>query len=217
MTIFLLEEFDKIMRTAQLLPSQVPILDELSLNMQRLRDKGVINLQQVHDLLKKKENYPAVSKDTGIPEDYLVILNRMVNSYIVKILPLEKLAIFSHDELEMLKKQNVKNTKQYYEAFSNSGQRDVFSALTGISVSRIEYALCITDLLRINGVGVGYAKILEEVGVKSIGDYNKTSSETILCSVNALNKERAFTKATLGIPDIDYCRRFCEKLDKDID
>ncbi|MDP2217742.1 MAG: DUF4332 domain-containing protein [Methanolobus sp.] len=217
MTIFLLEEFDKTMRTAQLLPSQMPILDDLSLNMQRLRDKGVINLQQVHDLLKKKENYPAVSKDTGIPEDYLVILNRMVNSYIVKILPLEKLEIFSHDELEMLKKQNIKNTKQYYEAFSNAGPRDVLSAVTGIFVSRIEYALCITDLLRINGVGVGYAKILEEIGVKSIGDYNKTSSEKILCSVNALNKERAFTKATLGISDIDYCRRFCEKLDKDID
>lgn len=47
-------------------------------------------------------------------------------------------------------------------------------------------------------------------------DYNKTPSETILKSFRELNSKWKFTKATLGISDIDYCRRFCEKLDCDI-
>lgn len=40
-------------------------------------------------------------------------------------------------------------------------------------------------------------------------------SETILNSTREYNKEKIHSKATLGISDIDYCRRFCEKLDCD--
>lgn len=217
LTIFSLEEFEKTMLAAQLLPSQEPILEGISHNMQRLKAKGLDNLQQVHDLLRKKENYPAVSKDTGIPEDYLVILNRMVNSYIVKVLPVSKLAVFSKDELKLLEKEGIKNTKQYYEAFLSPEMRKSLSVRISIPLPRLEYTLHITDLLRINGVGVDYAKILYEIGIKSIEDYNRTPSQKILIAFNSLNKERTLTKATLGISDIDYCRRFCEKLDNDID
>lgn len=212
-----LEEFENIILKAQLLPSQRPILEDISINIRKLKFKGMTNLQQVHELLKKKDKYPAISKDTGIAEDYLMILNRMINSHIVKILPLSKLAIFPDDELNLLKEEGIRNTKQYYEALLSAGQRKELSACTGIPVSRLGYALHITDLLRINGVGVDYSKILYEIGVRSIDDYNRTPSETILSSVNALNRERAFTKATLGISDIDYCRRFCERLDNDIE
>ncbi len=210
------EEFEKIMLTTQLLPSQKLILEGISHNTRKLKDKGLTNLQEVHDLLGKKQNYPAISKDMGIDGDYLVILNRMVNSYIAKVLPLGKLGIFTKEELELLEKEKINNTKQYYEALLSTGQKEELSARTCISLSRIGYALHITDLLRINGVGVDYARILYETGVKGIGDYNRTTSETILRSVNELNRERAFSKATLGISDIDYCRRFCEKLDDEI-
>jgi len=69
--------------------------------------------------------------------------------------------------------------------------------------------------LRINGVGVEYAKALHAVGIKSVDDYNRMPSETILNSIREYNKEKIHSKATLGISDIDYCRRFCEKLDCD--
>ncbi|MDW7733193.1 MAG: DUF4332 domain-containing protein [Methanolobus sp.] len=212
-----LEDFENMMLSAQLLPSQRIILDDLSLNMQKLRNHGLKNLLEVQKLLKKKDRYPAISAEIGIDEDYLVILNRMVNSYVVKPLPLDKLGIFSKNELDRLAGESIKNTKQYYEALMTSGQREKLSDEIGIVLDRIEYALHIADLLRINGVGVEYAKILYKMGITCIDDYNSTPSKVILASFRELNREKAYSRSNIGISDIDYCRRFCQKLDNDID
>lgn len=216
LTKFSLEEFEEILLTSRLLPSQRIILVDLSLNMQKLKNKGLKNLQNVYDLLKKKDAYPSISRETGISEAYLVILNRMVNGYIVKSLPLDKLVIFTKEELCDLAEEDIKTTKHYYESFLNAPQSENISEKVNIPLARLEYALHIIDLLRINGVGVEYAKILYEMGIQSVQDYNKTPSETILASFNELNKNKVYSKATLGISDIDYCRRFCQKLDCDI-
>jgi hypothetical protein len=211
-----IEEFEKTLQNIHLLPSQKVILNNLALNMQRLKNKGLTNLQDLQCFLKKKTDYPAIAADTGIAEDYLVILNRMVNSYIVKILPLEKLEIFTGTELGILSNEKIKDTKQYYEAFTTAEKKGSLATKVNIPIGKIEYALYITDLIRINGVGVEYAKMLYEIGIKSILDYNRTASEKILADITELNKKNAYTKATLGISDIDYCRSFCENLDCDI-
>lgn len=211
-----LDEFEKILFNAQLLPTQKVILNNLSQNVEKLKYVGITDLQQLQSYLKNKKNYPSIRKDIGIDVDCLVRINRMVNSYVVKVVPLEKLDIFSNDELSMLEGEMMKNTKQYYDAFTSIDQKDGIADKTGISVEKLDYALGIVDLLRINGVGADYAKILYKIGIKCINDYKKTPSEVILNAFKALNVNKDLTKATLGISDIDYCRRFCDKLDCDI-
>ncbi len=131
-------------------------------------------------------------------------------------MPLSELNIFTGDEINLLADAGIKNTEQYYNEFVSKSRDTDPAHQASIPSEKLLYALHITDLLRINGVGVEYAKILYEIGVKSITDYNKTASETILTSVRKLNAEKAYTKASLGISDIDYCRRFCERLDCEI-
>lgn len=211
-----LDEFGEILIKAQLLPSQRTILNNLTDNMQKLKNKGLKNLQELRTFLKKKECYPSIAEDIGIDKEYLVILNRMVNSFIVKASPLAELGIFTNEELKKLFTIEIKNTEQYYETLMTAEQRESISKKIHIPISKMEYALHIIDLFRINGVGVEYAKILYDMGIKSVTDYNKTPSETILKSFRELNSTQKYTKATLGISDIDYCRRFCEKLDCDI-
>jgi len=41
-------------------------------------------------------------------------------------------------------------------------------------------------------------------------------NDIILKSFKELNLNKDYTRATLGISDIDYCLRFCDKLDCDI-
>lgn len=209
-------EWEQILLCAQLLPSQRIILDNLTPNMQKLRDAGIKNVEELRLFLKKKGNYPAIAKDTGISKDYLIILNRMVNGYMVKSKPLPALGLFTDEELNTLKAQGIKNTEQYYNALLPIRKIEQLAAQTRIPPDKLDYALHIVDLLRINGVGVEYAKMLYTIGVRSVADYNNTPSEAILTGINELNKDRAYSKATLGISDVDYCRRFCEKLDCEI-
>jgi len=210
-----IDEFERAMLTSQLLPSERSILNNLPLNLQKLKNNGLTNLLDLQNLLKKKKDYDSIAKDLCIDKEYLKILNRMVNSYVVKTVKLEKLEIFTCEELILLGSENIKNTECFYETFKNSEQINDVSNRLCIPVDKLKYALHIIDLLRINGVGVGYAKALYAVGIKSVYDYNKTPSETILNSIREYNKENIHSKATLGISDIDYCRRFCEKLDCD--
>lgn len=211
-----IKEFEKILNTAQLLPSQKRIFHNLSSNFQKLTNEGIINLKELQDLLKNKKSYPLIAEELGINQDYLAILNQMVNSYKVKITPLAKLCIFTEEELAKFATEKIKNTKHFYEALLSLEDRVHASESMGIPLDRLEYALRIVDLLRINGVGIDYAKSLFEIGVKSVYDYNVTPSQSILESIKELNKVKGNTKATLGIDCIDYCRRFTEKLDCDI-
>lgn len=211
-----LDEFKKILTTVQLLPSQKRILNNIEENFKRLEEKGFTNLNQIHHYLKNKKDYPTIEQDTGIDEVYLKILNRMVNSYIVKILPLTKLDVFSDAELSFLSKKRITNTQHYYEYFLKAILEDDFSENIGLESDKAEYAFRIIDLLRINGVGVDYAKILHKMGIKSVSDYKKTPSTEILKRYKALNDTNNYSKATLGVSDIEYCRRFCNQLDSDI-
>ena len=211
-----LDEFKKILLAAYLLPSQKVILTNLEENFERLKHKGILNLQELRNFLKKKKDYTLIADDIKIAEDYLIILNRMVNSYIVKELPLANIEIFSNEELRMLTNTGITNTRHYYEAYLNIKQTEKTLLNENISLEKIKYALHIIDLLRINGVGVDYAKILYEIGIRSVSDYNRTSSDIILQSFQELNKQKELTKATLGITDINYCRRFSERLDNDL-
>jgi len=212
-----IDEFEKTLLTMHILPSQRVILKELSTNMQKLKNKGFSNLQELQNLLKNKKNYDSIANDIDINKEFLIILNRMINSYVVKVLPLQKLNIFTCEELMVLTKEKITNTENFYETFKCIEQRLFLSNRLSIPTDKLEYALHIVDLLRINGVGVEYAKALYYIGIQTIDDYNKTPSEVILNDINKYNKNYIHSKATLGISDIDYCRRFCEKLDCDIE
>jgi len=217
LVIITIDEFEKTLLTMHILPSQRIILKELSTNMQKLKNKGFSNLQELQNLLKKKKDYDSIAKDIDIDKEFLIILNRMINSYVVKISPLQKLNIFTCEELMVLTKEKITNTENFYETLKYIEQRLFLSIRLSIPTDKLEYALHIVDLLRINGVGVEYAKALYFIGIKTINDYNKTPSEVILNDINEYNKNYIHSKATLGISDIDYCRRFCEKLDCDIE
>lgn len=201
-----LDEFEKIMRETRLLPSQKIILNHLKENISSLKNAGYPDLDAVQKLLKNKQKFPKISGELKISTDDLTIINRMINSFVVKVLPLSKIDLFSAEELSALSALKIRNTKEYFEA-----------KCTGIAMplncEKTEYAFQVIDLLRVNGVGVDYAKLLAEIGIQSVADYNNTPSEVILEKVLEKMKQREGNQPTLGISDIDYCRRFTKLLD----
>jgi len=206
-----LYDFLETLKTVQLLPSHRILLTDIDLNFKKLKDFGINNLAEIQKLLKNKNEHSTISKKLDIKTEYLIILNRMVNSYVVKSISLDKIGIFNVEELTILKNRKLISTQNYYEHFVKK------QSINEISKDKLIYALQIIDLLRINGVGIEYAKILYEIGIKSVADYKNTNSQTILQKFKEFNDIKKLTKSNLGINDIDYCRRFCEKLDCEIE
>jgi hypothetical protein len=210
-----LSEFKEILLSIDLLPSRKILLDNLDAVIKRIENKGVKNLAELHQLLKNKD-ISSLSSELLVTKGYLTVLKREVNSYKSKPVPLEKLEIFLPEELGELELYGIKNTKDFYEACCKVSNRKALSEKTGIDENEILEALELTDLIRINGVGPLYAKILRMAGISSIKKYLNTSSDKIL-KMYADLKNKMSISINLSLKDIEYCRRFCEKLDVDVE
>ncbi len=211
------KEFEKWLLETDLLPGRRILLDDLAKLVASLPAKGINTLADLQKLLKKKKEYPHIAKEHGVSVEYLVILNREVNSYEAKPIRMEKLGVFTKDELNTLHALGLKTTKDFYEqCMTKGGRRDLIEK-AGLEDRAVVKGLQLSDLLRINGVGPVFAQILIELGVRNAGEVERSDSEQLLENYTNLNANADLTKAKIGIKDIDYCKRFARQLDQEIE
>jgi hypothetical protein len=207
-----LDEFAEILTTIDLLPGRRILLDNLSGVIERLKRKEIGHLAALQRALKNKKQYPQLAKELAVSAEYLVILNREINGYVSKPVPLAKLDVYSEAEIKQLEEAGLKSTRDLYEHCLTKRMRQELSERSGLSENRLIEGFELAELVRINGVGPVYAKILREMGIRNAADYLKMGSEALLKNYEKVNEEKAYTKARLGIKDIEYCKRFCSKL-----
>jgi hypothetical protein len=212
-----LDEFSEILHSIDLLPGRRLLMNNLDKTIKKLKKMDIINLFDLKIMLKKKSDYPEISKALSVDTGYLTILNREINSYESKPVPLDKLEVFLKNEISLLAENKIKTTKDLYDRCWNRIKRAAFSKEMKIDISKILKALELTDMLRVNGVGMIYASILNKIGIKSVSDYLDAGSEEILKRFQKINENKSLTKAKLGLKDVEYCKRFCKKLDKEIE
>lgn len=211
-----LDEFQTILNTVELLPSRKILLNGLSDLVANLKQKDVTNLAALQKLLKKKKRYPELVDELMISQEYLTVLNREINSYVSKPVPLSKLDVFTDSELEALENTGLRTTKDLYERGLTPEDRKELSEGLSIPLERIVAALELSDLLRVTGVGPVYAKILKEMGINNALEFLEIDSQHAVERYKRINEEKNYSKVNLSIKDVEYVKRFCEKLDADI-
>jgi hypothetical protein len=188
-------------------------IDDIAL----LFDKnGYSSLADIQKLLKNKSAYEELAKKYTTTDDYLAVLNREINSYVNKPVKLDEIPVLPKKSLTKLNQFGFKTTKDIYDACVINKEQSTIVEQTGLSIKEINELLCISDLLRINGVGPAYAMVLYNIGIKSVKDYFITDSKEILDKLQKENSNNKYTKANLGIKDVEYCKRFCKYLDQEI-
>jgi hypothetical protein len=208
-----LNEFQEILVSIDLLPGRRMLLEYLPEIFAALKQKGVFHLEALRKLLQNKKDYPELAKALLVSVNYLTILNREVNSYFSKPVPLSKLEVFSCDELERLAGAGIKTTQALYEQAHTPARRQEIATRLALPPKKILRTLQLSDLLRINGVGPVYAAILWQIGIHTAADYLRLPSVEIL----ARYQKSDLARPKLSIKDVEYCKRFCRKLDSDIE
>lgn len=211
-----LDEFQEILSSIELLPGRKILLDGLSTFIEKLKQKGITHLGALQKLLKNKSGYPSLARELAFSVEYLTVLNREINSYISKPAPLSKLEIFTDGELKKLERESLKSTKDLYERGLTPSERRALSKGLSIPQEKIVTALELSDLLRITGVGPVYARILHEMGIKHVSTLLEIDSAQAVEGYKRINAEKHYSKVNLGTKDIEYVKRFCQKLDSDI-
>jgi hypothetical protein len=211
-----LDEFAEITSTKYLVPGRRVLLDHLSSIIEHLKARDINHLAALKKLLSNKKNYSQLADDLGVSVEYLTVLNRESNSYESKPIPLSKLGLFSALELEQLKSAGLTSTKHLYERALTADDRRDLAIHTQFTEGKLIQALELIDLLRINGIGPVFARVLQAMCIHNVVQFAQAAPEYILECYNEFREANEPSLPNLSIKDVKYSQRFCGRLDTDI-
>ena len=211
------DEFEATILELDMIPSRRALKTHISAIVAALHDRDVEDLEALRRLLKDKRRYSGLASELSVDEQYLTLLNREVNSYAAKPLPLARLERLREEELERLATAGLTLTRHFYERCAPKSGRETLANETGIALERLTDVLELCDLVRITGCGPASARAFWDLGISGPRDYLATESETIQQRYADYTEKETGRREVLGLADIDYCRRYCEGLSDDIE
>ena len=212
-----METFAETISTVEMLPSRRILPEHISDLTGRLKDRGVTDLAGLQRLLKRKEDYPELATELAVSEEYLALLNREVNSYRSKPLPLAKLEVFTEAELDRFRSVRITSTKDLYESCATRKERDRIAQEIGIPAHRLMDGLELANLVRINGVGPAFALFLRGLSIKGPEGFVAAEPDEILAEYEQSIGQERQPGPPLRREDIEYCRRYSLWLSSDIE
>lgn len=211
-----LPELAERLRSTELLPGRRLLLEPLDRVIAALQAAGLQSAGDVLQCVQQRRSLEDLAQRIGVDINYMRVLARQISSYLPVPVPLARLEFFNDDELQRLLQHGYATTRDLYERLTEPAHRAAEAERLQLDPQRLETGLQLADLLRINGVGPLYARLLLHMGVRSVSDYRQREPERLLTDYRQLVSQHAGPVARLGRRDVAYCQYFSQLLDDDI-
>jgi len=198
-----LENFKNLLAGKELLPGRRMLRENLGENFGRIAAYGIKDLSGLKAALSSPEKIRAFSIATGVPEEYLVLLKREAGSLEQKPLPVAGYLHMNPKTAALLQEAGIRTSRDYYEFYRPTP--DSAAERLGIDTALAQELFCISDLVRINGVGAAAAQAFFEAGYKSAAAVAGAKAEDLLERVTSANSQKHFYNAKLGQKDMQFC------------
>jgi len=199
-----LNEFRELTANRRMLPGRVMLHEQMDERFGQLERSGIDNLRDLFSTLGSKSKIHSFANQTGLSEDYLVILKREAGSYIAKAIPLSSFPGIPFEYVELLKSRDIKSTKDFYEIVQSNKQQENLSINTGIPSYRLKELSSLCDLSRITGVGGVFARVLFEAKIHSAEDFSCSDSSSLLKACQLVIEKHGYAVGKLGEEDMNY-------------
>ncbi len=204
-----LQRFKKSLQKRDMIPSRVILKEKIEERFALITSNGIENLRALIDTLKTKQKIEIFSKKTNLSIDYLTILKREANSYLPNPINLKKFPGIDSKDTETLEELGIKNTKQLFNKVNINGEIKQLSQLSGISIERLNELASLSDLARLYGVGPVFARIIYDVGIKSVKTFIKYKPEEFI----NIYENKTKKKADFGVNDINFSIELAKELE----
>ena len=203
-----LRKFKQSLQTRDLIPSRASLKNELDARFRILENSGITNLKELVDVLKTKVKVEQFSRKTGLSIEYLTLLNREAKSYLSKSIRLNKFPNIQTEYLERLDDAGVRNSRQLFTEAQMKGWRERFAQETDIPLEALNELIGLSDLSRIYGVGPVFARIIYDVGIKSVKAFVEYTAEDFI----KIYEEQTKKKADFGVGEIEFSLELAKEL-----
>ncbi len=203
-----LQKFKKSLQTRDLIPSRSSLKDELDARFRILENNGITNLKELTDALKTKAKIEQFSRKTSLSIEYLILLNREAKSYLSKPIRLQKFPNIQTGYLERLDDVGLRNSRHLFVAAQNKGWRERFAQETDIPLDVLDELIGLSDLSRLYGVGPVFARMIYDVGIKSVKEFVEYTAEDFI----RIYEEQTQKRADFGVGEIEFSLELAKEL-----
>jgi hypothetical protein len=200
-----LDKFKKDLDESELIPSRMILKEDISSRFGVLKDNDIFNLQDLVNVLKTPKKAKEFAQKSGLPQDYILILRREVNSYTPTPVNLDKFPGIDADNITKLKKEGIKNTAHLFKKIKTPKDRKNLAAELDIPPAEILELAKLTDLVRIKWVGPIFARIFLESGIDNALKVSQADANPFYKKLIAINKEKGYTKGNFVENDVKLC------------
>ena len=197
-----IDKYKEILKTAELIPSWKILESDIDKNLDIIKKSNIKNLDELLIALRDKNKVKEFSKQTGLQENYLAVLKRVVNGYRQKPNRIKDFTCVTEDTVIRLEKAGIKNTLKLYDLILTDEKREVLSNKTGINKDEIMKITKLTDLSRIRWVNHTFAYVLLEAGYNTVEKVANADYRELYETVKQLNEERNIYNAHIGMRDM---------------
>ena len=199
-----LEEFKELTANRRMLPGRVMLHEQMDERFGLLKRSGMETLGDVLRILGSRSKIHSFAIQSGLSEDYLVLLKREAGSYIAKPLALSSFSGIPFEYVELLKSKGINNTKDLFMQVQSEQEQKELSKSTGIPAYRLKELSSLCDLSRITGVGGIFARVLYEAGIHSTEEFANTDTASLLNACQLVIEKHAYAVGKLGEEDMNY-------------
>ncbi|CAG0934356.1 hypothetical protein TFLX_03449 [Thermoflexales bacterium] len=197
-----LGDLRKRIEATDLVPSRVPLLDQLGKKMKALEQQGITTLARLRDELKNSKRLAAVANATGIDSQYLILLRREIESYFPKPFALKTFTWLPHREIAKLEQYGIRDTADLYEAASSAKSRTQLAKATGADAPTLEALARLADLTRVQWVSPTAARMLVTAAYDSAAKLAAANAEDVYEALIRVNDGDRFFKGKIGLRDV---------------
>lgn len=212
-----IDAYKEILKTKTLIPSWKVLENDIDKNLSILKTHHINNLDELLLALKDKSKIQEFSRQSGLPENYLAVLKRVVNGYRQKPNRIKDFTCVDEDIVLKLEKIGIKNTLKLYKEILTDGKRNELSRKAGIGENEIMKLTKLTDLSRIRWVNHTFAYVLLESGYDTAEKVAKADYRKLYETIKQLNNERKIYKAHIGLNDMKMIIESAQSLDFEIE
>lgn len=199
-----LDEFRMLTAQRRIMPARIMLQEQMEERFAVMKESGMKHLGDLLAFLSSRTKIRQYSHDTGLSEEYLILLKREAGSYLAKPILLSDFPGIPFEYAELLKSRGLKNSRDFFEKVQTEKQQSELSVSTGIPAYRLKELHALCELSRITGVGGIFARVLYEAGIHSARDYASGEVLIILEDCRQIIEKYGYPAGKPGEKDIQY-------------
>lgn len=188
--------------STDLVPSLTCLKTQAEDVLERFRNAGVHNLEEVRKFLSTKKRLSATGTLLQVDENILVLFKREIEGWIAKERPLDEFDWIPAQTRNKLKIQGIVNSREVFNQLGTPAFRKAASKQWNIEQDIMDDLFALSSLLRIRWLSPSFTRIFHDLQ-HTVATLQHAQADRLTKQIDECNKTKKYYKGKVGERDIN--------------